>query len=308
MTKSQFLEQLTKCLKEEYAGTGWKVESDILLKNNDTDKYAVIFSTPDENTITPTIYIEEYYEDYIAKKQTMSEIVEQIRILAAEVQKQMPDYKDLTFDFDACKQNIFFRLVSRKQNKKILQDCPFLPFLDLAITFHVVCRHTVTGMETMNVTNMLMNYWGVGTRELMQLAEVNTPRIFPAHIDSLENMLLRFLTRTEEPDTEREESHKRLNNSSLFILSNTKGTYGASVIAYPNLMKKLSEQYNTGFYLIPSSVHEVLLMPENSQDALSGISSLVGQVNHEHVREEDILSDHAYYYDRKENRFIYEKN
>lgn len=307
MTKSQFLEQLTKCLKEEYAGTGWKVESDILLKNNDIDKYAVIFSTPGENTITPTIYIEDYYEDYIAKKQTMSEIVEQIRILAAEAQKQLADYKDLTFDFEACKQNIFFRLVSREQNKKLLQNCPFLPFLDLAITFHVVCRYTVTGMETMGVTNMLMSYWGVGTRELMQFAEVNTPRLFPAHIDSLENMLFRFLTRKEQ-DTETEVPHKSLCNSSLFILSNTKGTYGASVIVYPDLMKKLSEQYNTGFYLIPSSVHEVLLMPENSKDSLSGISSLVDQVNHEHVRKEDILSNHAYYYDRKENRFIYEKN
>lgn len=304
MTKGQFLEQLTKCLKEEYAGTGWDVEYDILLKNNDISKYAVVFSPPGEDNITPTIYIEDYYEDYIAQKKTMSEIVEEIRLLAAEVQKQLPDYKELAFDFESCKPNIFFRLVSQERNKKILQECPFLPFLDLAITFHVVCRHTIRGVETMNVTNMLMNYWQVGTQELMQLAQVNTPRLFPVQLDSLEKMLVRCLTREVESGAEREGDHDSLIHSPLLILTNTKGTYGASVIVYPDLMKKLSDQYNTSFYLIPSSVHEVLLLPEDSKDAMEGISLMVSQVNLDYVRDEDVLSDHAYFYDRKENRFL----
>lgn len=300
MTKGQFLEQLTKRLKEEYAGTGWDVESDILLKNNDIDKYAVIFCPPGGHAVTPTIYIEDYYEDYISKKQTMPEIVEQIRLLAAEVQQQLPDYKDFALDFNACKPHIFYRLVSQKRNKKLLQECPFVPFLDLAITFHVVCRHTEKGIETMNVTNRLMDYWQVGTRELMPLAEINTPRLFPVQTESLEKMLTRFLTMGEVPDDEEEPVL-----SPLLILTNTKGTYGASVIVYPDLMKKLAEKYNTSFYLIPSSVHEVLLMPENSEEELSDISQMVNHVNSKHVREEDILSDHAYFYDREKNRFIY---
>lgn len=300
MTKGQFLEQLTKRLKEEYAGTGWNVESDILLKNNDIDKYAVIFSPPGDDTITPTIYIEDYYEDYISKKQTMSEIVEQVRLLAAEVQKQLPNYKDLALDFDACKPNIFFRLVSQNRNRKLLQECPFLPFWDLAITFHVVCRNTVSGIETMSVTNMLLDRWQVGARELMELAEVNTPRIFPARTEPLEKILTTFLAMEEELGNENDDIL-----SPLLMLTNNSGTYGASVIVYPGLIKNLSDKYKTSFYLIPSSVHEVLLMPGNSKEELSDMSRMVSQVNRKHVRQEDILSDHAYFYDRVKNRIVY---
>lgn len=300
MTKSQFLEQLTKRLKEEYAGTGWNVESDTMLKNNDIDKYAIIFSPPGEDNITPTIYIDDYYEDYVTKKQTIPEIAKQIRLLAAEVQKQLPDYKEIALDFDACKPNIFFRLISQERNQKLLKECPSLPFLDLAVTFHAVCRYTSKGMETMRITNTLMEYWQVGTKELMQLAEINTPRIFPIHIEPLEKMLARYLEIKEVPYTEQEDAH-----SPLLMLTNKQGMHGASVIIYPGVMKGLAKQYNTGFYLIPSSIHEVLLLPEGTGETLQEISLMVNDVNREHVRKEDVLSDHAYFYDGKENRFIY---
>lgn len=297
MTKDHFMEQITKQLQKRYSDMGWGIEQDTILKNNDVVRHAVIICPPD-SSITPTIYMDDYYTDYIEQRSTLPEIVNQICLLADMAQKEMPRFKEFAFDFDSCKSAIFFQLISKERNKQLLEDCPYLPFLDLAITFHVVFRQTENAMESVRITNTLLDMWQKNTKDLMKLAQENTPRIFPPHLERLDKVLADYAKM-------RPLKHDIEGQSPLLMLSNNRGIQGATAILYKDVMRGLAEKYRTNFYLIPSSIHEFLLLPEEQAESLQSISELVRQVNHERVNEEDILSDHAYFYNWKDNQFSY---
>lgn len=298
MTKKQFMQQLTEVLREKYKETGWKIESDVFLKNNDTDKYGIMFHPP-EDSITPTIYIDDFYKDFISKKSTLSEIAEQIQMLIESIKGQTSKYEKIAIDFDSCKSKIVYRLISFSKNERMLQSCPYLPFLDFAITFHVMCNYSSKGLETMRITNELLEKWQVGVRELFALAQENTPIHFPPQIEPLHNVLAKYLGQEENTVNDDE------NLFPILMVSNIQGINGATVILYKNLVKELVDPYKKNFYLIPSSIHEFLLMPETEETSLNDISEMVKQINEEHVRDEEILSDHAYLYNWKENKFYF---
>ena len=308
MTKDQFVEQITEQLRKKFEGTGWSVDRDTFLKNNDIIRHALILCPPGDDVITPTVYVDDYYACYIQGKHTFPEILEQIYALIQTVQGQLPDYQSITFELEECKARIFFQLVSKEKNQMLLEECPYLPFLDLAVVFHIVCRCSEKGMETIRITNRLMDYWQADMKQLMRLAEQNTPRIFPARIESLGKVLSRYIKRR---GAEGGTAPLSLSNgggeyvSPLLIVTNDRGMYGSTAVLYRDLIKDAAEKYHTNFYMIPSSIHEVLLLPEHMGDGLHEISQMVRDVNLTRVREEDILSDHAYFYNRKDNTFSY---
>ncbi len=303
MTKKQFVQQLTGLLRKKYADKGWQVDGDLFLKNNDTDKYGILFHPPD-GTVTPTIYIDEFYKDYVNKKSTLSEITEHIQMLLDVLQGQMPKYEEIAVDFASCQSKIVYRLVSQGKNSQLLQTCPYLPFLDLAITFHVVCSCSEQGLESLRVTNQLMQKWGTGIRELMRLAETNTPRLFPPQIETLRDVLGRYLGGQKGRMGESGERAAECGEE-ILMLTNRQGVNGAAVVLYRDLMKHLSAEHNTNYFLVPSSIHEVLLMPDSWGASLTELSQMVKEINGEHVHREDILSDHAYFYNGEENKFYY---
>jgi hypothetical protein len=296
MTKKQFMEQLTDVLKKKYPD--WQVTNDVFLKNNDTSKLGIMIRPPEEN-ITPTIYIDDFYDDYVNKKSTISEIAEQIQKLMEVIKEQTAKYEEFAIDFESCKLKIIYRLISLEENAQMLQTCPYIPFLDLAITFHVLCSYTAKGLETMRITNQLLEQWQVGTKELMALAKENTPYHFPAKVESLQDVLKNYLGQELLPERE------DIQEFSIILATNLQGVNGASILLYDNFVHELAEQIESNLYILPSSIHEILIMPETANTNLAELSQMVQSINREHVRREDVLSDHAYFYNREENKFYY---
>ena len=73
---------------------------------------------------------------------------------------------------------------------------------------------------------------------------------------------------------------------------------GAAVILYPKLIKKIADEFKSDFVLLPSSIHEWLLIPAESPENISMFSQMVTEVNDTQLADEEKLSDHAYYYSR----------
>ena len=77
------------------------------------------------------------------------------------------------------------------------------------------------------------------------------------------------------------------------------------MLVYKNLIHEFAEQLQSNLYVLPSSIHELLVIPEFAvSTSLPALSNLVRTINQTHVLEEEILSDRAYYYEREEKRFL----
>lgn len=82
----------------------------------------------------------------------------------------------------------------------------------------------------------------------------------------------------------------------IYVLTNQLKFFGASVLLYRDILKKCSDLFKDDFYLIPSSIHEVIALPKELVSSRENLNALIQEVNREHVAPEEILSDHFYFY------------
>ena len=88
----------------------------------------------------------------------------------------------------------------------------------------------------------------------------------------------------------------------MYVLSNKLKNYGAACIAYPYILDMLAGVLKENFYVLPSSVHEVIIVPESSRIRQSELERMVREINETQVPEEEILSNHAYFYYAQEGK------
>ena len=124
----------------------------------------------------------------------------------------------------------------------------------------------------------------------MQFAEVNTKRLFPSIFLNMNDIIGNMFPCETDFDHE------------AFVLTNSKKEFGAATILYPQLLEQISQQLQCSFYLIPSSVHEMIIIADKGkQDALF-LHNMIMDVNYHCLAPEEILSDYPFYYDYKEKQ------
>ena len=135
-----------------------------------------------------------------------------------------------------------------------------------------------------------MPYWNVSTDTLFESAKINTPKLLPYYFDDIFSVLQNVSDLSEF-------SKNQL--YPLYVLTNSEKLFGAAVILYPNLLSSIAKKMNHDLIIIPSSLHEVLLLPAEQGESSEEYSSIIQEVNLSELSPEEILSDHAYYYSRK---------
>lgn len=94
------------------------------------------------------------------------------------------------------------------------------------------------------------------------------------------------------------------NDSGAFILSSRDIVFGASVIACKKVRDSLAKRFGENLYILPSSIHELIIIPEKEEDeSAKTLSDMVRCVNRTVLKEEDFLSDHVFLFDFKNDRF-----
>ena len=151
-----------------------------------------------------------------------------------------------------------------------------------------------------------MESWNLTVKDLYQLAGVNTPRLFPPSIRTMEDVLQEVLEPMnesypiyeEEEDITQEIPFHIESPHSMYILSNSSGINGASALLYPQVIEKFSNSIKSNVYILPSSIHEVILVPFQEEIDKSQLTQMVNEVNETQVSKEEVLSSSVYYYDR----------
>lgn len=296
MEKKQFLQMVGQKLADQVSEWKIAVSARTVMKNNGVCKEGLTVCIEDD-AVNPTLYLEQEYDDFMSGTCSIEEIVEKVHTFLVQNRQEARDFPMEMLDYENAKKQICYRLISGRLNKKMLEEVPYVPFLDLAIVFYLVIEKNKQGVNSVCITNELMKRWQVGIRQLYKQARENTKRIFRL---KLQNMM--DLIRKDMSPESIEELGPGL-DSSMWVLTNELGIYGATTMLYDGVLEEAGEKWEQNFYIIPSSVHELILLPEEWD--MEQLDLMIKEVNEREVKDDEILSDHAYLYDVKEKRFYF---
>ena len=317
MTYEEFLDYVKESLEKVLEGKqeGKEVRIHRVLKNNDIELDALIVTDADTN-ISPTIYLNGYYDEY-ENGRYLGDIVNEIYNLYEDHKDKILFDVDLFGDFAKVKKRIAFKVINSKSNDKLLNEVPYMPFLDLAIVFYAIIDTELTGSATVLIHNDHLEMWEITLDELYETAKENTPKILPSEIKSMDSIIKSMLIKELEKDEEiskivresgdesyyevvADEKYDQINglkkDIKMYVLSNKSKMNGAACILYDQVLEKFSKKVKKDLFILPSSVHEVILVPAVKGISKTELTNMVKEVNTEAVEEGEILSDHVYLY------------
>lgn len=298
MKKKEFEKELLQELNVK-TGDHCTVNLISVLKNNNTVLRGFRFERKD-SAIHPTIYIERYYDMHREGK-SVSEIADILfEDYRGSIQDEEPDLSFFT-DYRKMREHIVCKLISIERNRKILEDIPHVSFLDLAIVFYCTVKLSSDQAGTVLIRNQHFKNWGVSLEKVYKDALANNRRVlgFTARpiTDVLEEMYL-MLRKSDEGMNAPAEFPQEL---PMYVLTNEKGLNGAACMLDSSFLSYLGKKMGGGFFILPSSVHELIALPENRDMSVTKLKEMVRAINETEVPREEVLSDEVYYFDVKKN-------
>lgn len=308
MKREEFFEKIVDSMRERF-GEEYNIMLKEIVKNNHVILNGLVITNRSTN-VSPTIYIDIFWDAYRAGIR-YDRIIDRIEQIYRRDTPQ--DSIDMGFftDFESVKDRICFEVINAKENEELLSDIPYVPFLDLAVCFYYAYTNEELGDGTIRINNSHIGIWNTSAKQLMELAKENTPRLFPWECVSMENVMSEFdnaeadVNSGDDRDNVniKEELDAFLEKNPMHVLSNIKKMHGSVCILYPGLIEELAEKFDGSIYILPSSVHEVILLADRGRDDPDDLKEMIRVINETQVDPEDILSDSLYYFDRVENSF-----
>ena len=308
MEYSQFVKDVKNCIRV-LVEDDYEVKVNRVIKNNSIELDGVVFFKEGEN-ISPNIYLNSYYPRYQAGA-TVEEIANDIiSVYEGTMRERAGEYLGFEFTYEEMKDKIIYRMVNYKRNQKLLEEVPHIRFLDLAITFHCLIKLGNEGIGTVRLTNKHIEEWCVTVKDIMKLAIANTRAMFAPKINTMEEVIVGIIKKElasmeGEEQGELEEILRNMfaevDKPTMYVMSNEIGINGATVMIYENVIKEFSDQLNCDFYILPSSIHEVILVPYEEGMDVESLREMVSEVNGSQVPEEEVLSERVYVYRREGN-------
>lgn len=293
----------------------YKIELNKVTKNNNIHLEGIVILQQSE-TIAPNIYLNNYYIEY-CNGLSLNEILENIadEYYNAKIQGDMDTIVEC-LEFDKIKSNVVYRLINYKKNEKLLEQVPHTRFLDLAVTFHCLVRNSEEGIGTIRITNQHLKIWNIELEVLIQYAKENTPKLFPPVVQSMRKVIEKLMK--EDRILQQDYScnpigqeaslidnlHMEVDSSNysqednMLVISNRRNINGASCMIYTDLLKEIADHLESDFYILPSSIHELILVKNDITYNKEVLKEMVTDINLTQVPLEEVLSDNIYFYSR----------
>ena len=258
------------------------------------DSYDALSVTPKGSSIGVNANLDEIFHA-IERGRDYNEVLSGVTESLKGSLEHMPKLQvsDLT-NYAEMKNKLAMEVVSAERNAKMLQNVPHEQMEDIAVVYRLVLNSSKGASSTVLVTNDLMDKFGITHEQLHDDAMKNAPLIRPAEIKGMEETLNEMQGGPAlEPDPD----------EILFVAGVPDQSHGAAVIAYPNFFEDAAEKLGGDYFIIPSSIHEVLLVKDTGEMNSRDLAAMIKEVNATEVAPEDVLTDHAYHYDSKEHIF-----
>lgn len=314
------MEQIKEYLPEQYQQS--EIDIKAVNKNNNLKLDGLTIRLPEEN-VTPTIYLNQYYEQHQLGRE-MEEILSEIAELRGlhDVKENMT--VEQFVDFDQVKDKIMFQVIGAKSNEAQLSTMPHRKETDMAIIYRIMVGREEK-IATAQISNAMMEQMGTDENTLYAAALENTQREFPMTFASMDEVLLDMmqhdfmgldLTTLPDGDETKEFLQGLLkeqmedsaqNDKQLYVLSNESKINGAASLFYPGVQEQIAEQLHGDYFVLPSSIHELLIVPDNGNYSFQELRTMVNEVNETQVAPDEVLTGEVYSYDRESQTLMVAK-
>lgn len=279
MNIDEFRESLIRLLNERFPD---RTFSEQYVSKLNGQSYNGITGRKEAEEMVPVVDIRPLFDSYengMPIEKAADELEKVFR--SAMEQSQFIDPKELT-DYTKMKDKLILQLIPIEGNEERLNEIPHEQISDFA----VICRvELADGEASTIVTDQLMKSFDISKEQLFADAKENAPRLHPPVLKNLMEVL--FQAEPGLMDME----------SPLHVATTDVGEHGACVMAYPGFMDQASEKLGGSFFVIPSSVHELLFLRDDDGRSVKELDDMVQAVNTQEVQPSDRLSDVSYHYD-----------
>lgn len=262
-------------------------------KNNAQKHMAVCIKKSKETPIAHVMYTDGYLRDWESGKMTIDDIAKEF------IKKSMDAYDQVNGGVEMSREvildNAFLQIAGAEANAWMILDrgVPFKNVLDMVLFVRV--RLTINGtLGSCIVTKEMLRNYDITESELFSAAKQNT--IGKYICVPVEQLMASIAGQIDDYQID-ENAKSELGDHGLYVATNKDKWYGASVLAFPELLQKYAERLGGSVYIMPSSIHEVMVIkktPDMDPDDLRG---MVKEINHSQVMPEEILTDNLYEYD-----------
>ena len=313
MRYQEFLEKTVHRLNEMSDGKT-VVEVCIQQQNNGVQDARFVFRNPDE-PLSPAIGAAPCY-DACQRGMGMEEMCRNIWKVYLE-KKPGGNAEDMSFLYDAKQvlQNVVCRVINHDYNEELLQDVPHRRYLNLAVVYYCVLDRSRLVEWSVMISGELLKHLGISVRELDRFARENTRRRSPVQFGTIRSAMEDLLTMGDcvresrngaistEPTIHTEVDQMIAEDEvPLYVLTNRERMYGAYWMTDPEVQERMAARIGEDYYILPSSLHECMVVPVSLGWPAQGLIDMVRDVNRECLAREEVLADTIYYYSAKEKK------
>ena len=285
---NEFIERVRELLSIRLSHS-YEIVLKKVVKNNDVCRYGISAFPKEGNNgkkVSRIVYLEDFYQEYEDEQEyNLEGIVSEICSILTDFTS--PGFNETAYtDIDKVKDKIIFELVNYEKNEKRLLDRPYIKIMDLAVIFAFVATDLGRDFGVVHITNEIAKQFGLTRDEIWEFAKVNTPKLLKADIMPMSSFVY----------------DEKADNEEMYIICNRKKTSGAGVILYDRILEELSSELESDLYILPSSVHETIVIRADKNKDVYALQEMVKNINNTVVSAEDILSDKVYCYYRNSKK------
>lgn len=283
ITFEEFDFELMRTLDERYPTV--KKTRRMQYRFNET-KQGVVIVCSDE--IQPVVYPDNLYQAY----QEMEDMDVIMQIIESAIKyEKLARFREIAKDWNQAKKYIHPYVVNLERNMDCIERHEYVYKQKLNLAYGVYLElpeEPSEGNAIITITKDLLKLWDVSEAEAFEVAENNAEYSVRPMREVIKELMAGLDYEYDESEEER-----------MYVVTNERRHRGAAGMFDMELLARASEELDSDFYILPSSMHEVILVPASSGPSKEFLQEAVVEINHSQVNDEDYLSDNIYYYDRK---------
>lgn len=292
-----FAEEVSKAIQKSIANV--TIEPKEVEKFNES--YYGLLVKPEDSNVGVTLNISNVYDSFTDGNATFDEICAHLVSQTREAINHMPTFNlEGVDDYENMRTKLLMEVVSAEANKELLETVPHKLLEDMAIIYRFDATEIAGDGASIVLTNVLLDKFGVSAEQVHQDAVKFAPQNRPLEIKGMGEVLAAQMG-VDDPSVLGFDYDPE--DEKMFVASVAGNILGAGILAYEEFMDKAAERVGGSFYLLPSSIHEVLLVPDNGTFDLRALENMVREVNATTVDPKEKLTDSVYHYDAEKKLF-----
>ena len=299
MEYKEFKEKVMEYLVEFY-GDDAQVEVTEIYKNNNVvlDGIKILIKDGD-NQIVPIIYLNDLYSRY-GRDGDINKAVGDIIDLRQN--KSIPeDINSMclkSFNWDTLHDHVYPGLLATKRNEALFQNLVTTPFLDLSVFYFIRLGSESLGSDslgTIKISNDIFEKLNI-SKEILHEQAITNMQKERYSLQDMQDVIMKIIESEDMHDEDKVVlDNMHIESGKMYVLTNGTKTYGAAGILNKSFIKEKSN--GRSLFILPSSIHEVIIIPQDNHTTQKSLDNMVCEVNNSQVAIEEQLADHSYYYD-----------